>query len=258
MPTFTAAKVALSPLLIWQGRQVRREAPRLPEAAGPRLGLVGLDRHSSAMPRLRLLIVGDSSGAGVGAATQDEALAGRLSQALSRRLKAPIAWQLVAGTGWTTPDTVAALQALSDQGRLPPADVIVTALGVNDAVHQTSPRRWQAQLDQLEHCARELTGVHQIVATAVPPMHLFPLLPQPLRWVLGRSAKALDAALMQWTADSGTRAYFELPYDPAHDEVRHLMASDGFHPGPTLYQRWGEALALQIAADYRPLMRPVT
>jgi lysophospholipase L1-like esterase len=62
---------------------------------------------------------------------------------------------------------------------------------------------------------------------------------------------------MQWTADSGTRAYFELPYDPAHDEVRHLMASDGFHPGPDLYQRWGEALALQIAADYRPLMRPM-
>jgi lysophospholipase L1-like esterase len=256
MPTFTAAKVALSPLLIWQGRQVRREAPRLPEATGPRLGLAGMDRHGSAMPKLRLLIVGDSSGAGVGAATQGEALAGRLSQALTRRLKAPIAWQLVARTGWTTADAISALRALSTQGRLPPADVMVVALGVNDAVNQTSPRRWTAQLDALEACARELAGVHQIVATAVPPMHLFPLLPQPLRWVLGRSAQALDAALVQWTADSGTRAYFEMPYDPAREEVRALMAGDGFHPGPQLYQRWGEALALQIAADYQPLMRP--
>ena len=256
MPTFTAAKVALSPLLIWQGRQVRREAPRLPEATGPRLGLAGMERHSGAMPRLRVLIVGDSSGAGVGAATQDEALAGRLSQALTRRLKAPIAWQLVARTGWTTANVTAALRELSAQGRLPPADVMVVALGVNDTVRQTSPRRWTAQLDALEACARELAGVHQIVATAVPPMHLFPLLPQPLRWVLGRSAQALDAALVQWTADSGTRAYFEMPYDPARDEVRTLMASDGFHPGPLLYQRWGEALALQIAADYQPLMRP--
>lgn len=257
MPTFTAAKVALSPLLFWQGRQVRREAPRLPEASGPRLGLAGMDRHSGAMPRLRVLIVGDSSAAGVGSATQDDALAGRLSQALTRRLKAPIAWQLVARTGWTTPDATEALQTLAAQGRLPPADVMVTALGVNDAVRQTSPRRWLAQLDALEDCARELAGVHQIVASAVPPMHLFPLLPQPLRWVLGRSAQALDAALMQWTADSGTRSYFELPYDPERDDVRRLMASDGFHPGPSLYQRWGEALALQIAADYRPLMRPV-
>lgn len=256
MPTVTAAKVALAPLLFWQGRQVRREAPRLLEPPGPRLGLAGQDRHSGAMPRLRLLIVGDSSGAGVGAATQEEALAGRLSQALARRLKAPVAWQLVARTGWTTPDAIAGLRELSAQGQLPPADVMVTALGVNDAVRQTSPRRWTAQLDALETCARELAGVHQIVTTAVPPMHLFPLLPQPLRWVLGRSARALDAALVQWTADSGRRAYFELPYDPDSDEARHLMASDGFHPGPVLYQRWGEALALQIAADYQPLMRP--
>ena len=256
MPVLVAAKVALSPLLLWQGRQVRREAPRLPEPTGPRLGLAGMDRHNGAMPRLRVLIVGDSSGAGVGAATQDEALAGRLSQALTRRLKAPVAWQLVARTGWNTPDAIAALRELSAQGQLPPADVMVTALGVNDAVRQTSPRRWTAQLDALEACARELAGVHQVVATAVPPMHLFPLLPQPLRWVLGGSARALDAALVQWTAESGQRAYFELPYDPERDDVRQLMASDGFHPGPALYHRWGEALALQIAADYRPLMRP--
>jgi lysophospholipase L1-like esterase len=256
MPVLVAAKVALSPLLLWQGWQVRREAPRLPEPTGPRLGLAGMDRHNGAMPRLRVLIVGDSSGAGVGAATQDEALAGRLSQALTRRLKAPVAWQLVARTGWTTPDAIAALRELSAQGQLPPADVMVTALGVNDAVRQTSTRRWTAQLDALEACARELAGVHQVVATAVPPMHLFPLLPQPLRWVLGGSARALDAALVQWTAESGQRAYFELPYDPERDDVRQLMASDGFHPGPALYQRWGEALALQIAADYRPLMRP--
>jgi lysophospholipase L1-like esterase len=258
MPALAAAKVALSPLLFWQGRQVRREAPRLPEPTGPRLGLAGQERHGGAMPRLRLLIVGDSSGAGVGAATQEEALAGRLSQALTRRLKAPVAWQLVARTGWTTADAIAGLRELSAQGRLPPADVMVTALGVNDAVRQTSPRRWTAQLDALEACARELAGVHQVVATAVPPMDRFPLLPQPLRWVLGQSARALDAALVQWTADSGTRAYFELPYDPERDDVRQLMASDGFHPGPPLYQRWGEALALQIAADYRPLMRPAT
>jgi lysophospholipase L1-like esterase len=256
MPVLVAAKVALSPLLLWQGRQVRREAPRLPEPTGPRLGLAGMDRHNGAMPRLRVLIVGDSSGAGVGAATQDEALAGRLSLALTRRLKAPVAWQLVARTGWTTPDAIAALRELSAQGQLPPADVMVTALGVNDAVRQTSARRWTAQLDALEACARELAGVHQVVATAVPPMHLFPLLPQPLRWVLGGSARALDAALVQWTAESGQRAYFELPYDPERDDVRELMASDGFHPGPALYHRWGEALALQIAADYRPLMRP--
>ena len=251
MPVHTAAKIALAPLLLWQGRQVCREAPRLPEASGPRLGLTGLGQAGSAMPRLRVLIVGDSSGAGVGAPTQEQALAGRLSEALARRLAAPVAWQLVARTGWTTADAIVGLRELSAQGRLPPADVLVTALGVNDAVAQVSPRRWTAQLDALEACARELTGVRQIFVTAVPPMHRFPLLPQPLRWVLGRSARALDSALLRWSAELGTRVYVELPWDPRRDPVAGLMASDGFHPNPQLYRRWGEALALQIAADWQ-------
>ncbi|MFM2053673.1 MAG: hypothetical protein RL456_1710 [Pseudomonadota bacterium] len=253
MPVHAAARVALAPLLLWQGRQVRREAPRLPEATGPRLGLTG--PGGAAMPRLRLLVVGDSSGAGVGAATQDEALAGRLGQALARRLNAPVAWQLVARTGWTTADAIAGLREMHASGRLAPADVMVTALGVNDAVAQVSPRRWTAHLDTLEACARELAGVHQVVATAVPPMHRFPLLPQPLRWVLGRSARSLDHALVRWAAESGARAHFELPWDPDRDDVAALMARDGFHPGPPLYRRWGEALALQIVADWRPVHR---
>ncbi len=53
---------ALAPLLLWQGRHVRRVTPRLPEAAGPRAGTTG---HG---PPLRLLVLGDSAAAGVGVA----------------------------------------------------------------------------------------------------------------------------------------------------------------------------------------------
>ncbi len=67
----TAAKLALAPVLIVQGRRVRRLALRLPEAAGARAAVAG----SGARP-LRLLIVGDSATAGVGVARQRDALAG--------------------------------------------------------------------------------------------------------------------------------------------------------------------------------------
>ena len=36
-----AAKLVLSPLLLWQGRGVRRRALRLPEAEGARVGVAG-------------------------------------------------------------------------------------------------------------------------------------------------------------------------------------------------------------------------
>lgn len=247
---FSLARMLLAPLLLWQGRQVRRRTVRLPEAAGARLGLAGIGQGGSAMPRLRLLIVGDSSGAGVGAATQDEALAGRLGQALARLLHAPVAWQLVAQSGWTTPQATEALATLAGQGRLPPADVLVTALGVNDAIAMTSPARWLRQLDALERQARELAGVRHLVLTAVPPLEHAAGLPQPLRAMLGRSARRLDDGLRQWAAGSGARLHVEPPFDPATERAADLLAADGFHPGPALYRRWAEALAAQIAADW--------
>ena len=69
--------LALSPLLLAQGVYVRRVTPRLPEAPGSRSGVAG------GGPSLKLLILGDSAAAGVGAASQDEALAGQLAVALA-------------------------------------------------------------------------------------------------------------------------------------------------------------------------------
>src|SRR5439155_419110 len=76
------AKLALLPLLVAQGRHVRATALKLPEAAGERHGVAGSGRVA-----LRVLIVGDSSAAGVGVGTQDEAFAGQLAQALVRHLQ---------------------------------------------------------------------------------------------------------------------------------------------------------------------------
>ena len=66
-----ALKLALSPLLVAQALRTRARVPQLPEASGARAGT-----HGRRTTRLRLLIAGDSSAAGVGVATQDDALAG--------------------------------------------------------------------------------------------------------------------------------------------------------------------------------------
>ena len=61
-----ALKLALSPLLVAQALRTRARVPRLPEAAGAREGV-----HGRGATRLRLLIAGDSSAAGVGVTTQE-------------------------------------------------------------------------------------------------------------------------------------------------------------------------------------------
>lgn len=214
---------------------MRATALRLPEAAGPRTA------EGSA---LRLLIVGDSSAAGVGASRQDEALAGRLAQALATRLGQPVGWQLVATSGHCSEQALAALQAAD----VAPADVLITTLGVNDVVDQVAPRQALAALDGIHALAVSRAGVRLALHCGAPPMQRFPLLPQPLRWFFGRQAARFNAALARTVAGQPGRQVVLLPESMQRNAVE-LMAEDGFHPGPRGYALWAEALADQIVAS---------
>lgn len=226
-------QLALAPVLGAQAVQVIRRTPRLPEASGPRTGLAGQG------PPLRLLILGDSSAAGVGAATQDAALCGHLVQALSARYR--VSWQLIAQAGWTTGSLRAAVR------QVPPApfDIAVTALGVNDATRLIGPDRWRAQTISVHDLLRCTFGVRRIYATTVPPLEHFRALPRPLNHVLGRHAAQLRKrleGLVTTTPDLRLIAP-DWGLDPA------LMAEDGFHPGPEIYLGWGRFAAALILKD---------
>ena len=228
-----AATIALGPLLLLQGRYVRRVTPVLPEPPGPRAGRVGSG------PALRLLILGDSAAAGVGAATQDEALAGQLVLALKSRFD--LRWKLIARTGATTDDTLQTLAALTRE----PFDVVVTSLGVNDVTGGRSPRRWMKDQARLVALLREEFGARRILLSALPPMHLFPALPQPLRAYLGAQALRYNAALREFAQTRADCTW--VPLDVTQD--RSHMAHDGFHPGPPVYAAWAGLLARQIDAQ---------
>lgn len=233
-----ALKLAFSPLLIAQALHTRRRMPRLPEAEGAREGSVGRGRG------LSLLIVGDSSAAGVGVARQDDALAGQLSRALAGLSRRRVRWQLRARSGVTTEQ---ALDLLRDPG-LAPADVAVLVTGVNDVVDQVRPARALAARAALLQVLREQAQVRHVVITPLPPMQRFAGLPQPLRWMAGRDAAAHDQALRQWVTTQPQVSWlpFDLPLEP------QLLARDGFHPGAPLYRHWGAALAAHITQQVLP------
>lgn len=239
-------KGALSPLLLWQGARVRQSALRLPEAAGPRVGRVEWPRDP---PGLNLLVVGDSSAAGVGVVSQNEALAAPLAAALASRLRVPIGWQLLATSGHGAED---ALRALREAPQLQPADLLLVVLGVNDAVGMTGTRSWLATLDALHAVAVERAGVRLCWHSGLPPMGRFPLLPQPLRWVLGREAARLDEALKQHLAGRTDRRWIGLPEAPPGALPEGWMAADGYHPGPRGYAAWVGSLVDAMAGVVMP------
>ncbi|MCF8199176.1 MAG: SGNH/GDSL hydrolase family protein [Sulfuritalea sp.] len=225
------ATLALAPILLVQGRRVRRRMPLLPEPAGVREGAQGSG------PRLRLLLIGDSAAAGVGARTQEEALTGQLVAAL--KTSHQLHWTLAAFTGATTMDMLAHLERMEASE----FDVVVTSLGVNDVTGRVPMGQWRHQQRRLVDVLENKFGAGHILLSGLPPMHRFPALPQPLRWYVGRRARDFDVAL-NTLADQNPRCEFiQLSYAMMEPQA---MAADGFHPGPAIYASWAAEVAHRI------------
>ena len=222
--------IILGPLLLLQGMWVRKTIPELPEAAGPRGGVAGTGE------KLRLLILGDSAAAGVGVAHQVQALSGLLVGILSERYC--VEWRLEAASGATTEAILERLAGL-DAGRF---DVVVTSLGVNDVIANGTLETWRQRQRRLRAVLRESFGITRLIVSGLPPIGLFPALPQPLRWYLGRRAGQYDAVLEKGLQGEPGVEYLDLEF--VND--MSLMAEDGFHPGPLVYRVWAGRAARMI------------
>lgn len=237
--------LVMAPIFWAQGKYVRKSIPCLREAEGPRQG------HSAQAERnrgrtvqnkqkLRILLIGDSAAAGVGAKHQSQALSGQLISALRPFFQ--VEWQLIAKTGFTTKQVI-------QSARLHPKqmyDVVVVSAGVNDVTKPTSAAQWIKQQQMLTHTLRHQFSCPHIILTQIPPMGRFPALPHPLRWYLGSKAKSFNKQLHHWVSTQPDCEIVNLEgeLEPCH------MASDGFHPGPVIYQYWGQAVAKLIEARW--------
>ena len=217
-----AVKALLIPVLIAQAVVTRRRLPRLPEAEGERHGVVGQG------PRLRLLITGDSSAAGVGVVSQREALAGQLPERLAPLCGAQVHWRLLARSGLNTAQTLDLLRREATELY----DVAVVVTGVNDVVDQVPSHHAVSARETIANHLRNALGVHHVVFAPLPPIHQMPGLPQPLRWVSGSDARRHNVALKRWAATRSDVSSVDM-----HMTLnRGVMAADGFHPGAPVYR----------------------
>jgi len=237
-----ALKLVLSPLLVAQAMTTRRRALVLPEAEGPREGRLGA-RGGRAV---RLLLAGDSSAAGVGVTHQRHAVAGHLAAALRYRLRRPVEWVLRARSGLTTRQLHDLLQAE------PPAavDVAVVVTGVNDVIDQVPSARAVEHRAAIADWLFERRLARHVLFAPLPPIGRFPLLPQPLRHVLGADALRHDEALARWASGRQNVSHIAVDLDLTAD----VMAADGFHPGEPVYRACGEAFARHIATTVWPAL----
>jgi lysophospholipase L1-like esterase len=224
-------------VLVLQGRRVRRTTPRLTEAAGPRTGEV----PGRGAP-VRLLVLGESTAAGVGAADHQEGLAGQVAGSLAAATGRPVHWRVIGRNGATA---ATVRDTLLGPAADVVADVAVVALGVNDTLRLRSAGRWTADLRRLVDALRERCGGVPVVLASVPPMGRFPGLPQPLRGVLGMRATLLDRAAARLAEQMDGVRHVPVPLPAGAADA--FFCGDRFHPSPRGYAQWGAALGRAAA-----------
>jgi lysophospholipase L1-like esterase len=222
----------LLPVLIVQGIMVKLKTPLLPEASGAPFGLV----EGPGDP-FHLIVMGESTVAGIGVDTYDQAIAAQTASALGRKIARPVSWRSFGRNGMMVYDL---RKKHLDKVASFKADSILISVGVNDVLHMHGPKRYARDLHDLITELRRLFGDIPIVLNGIAPMGYFPAIPQPLRYVLGLRARVLDHAAAQLCRSLRNVRHCSTPH--AADLIRISFASDGFHPNATGYSLLGNHL----------------
>ena len=222
------------PILLLQAVWVRLSMIKLPEALGERSGTAGSGK------KINLLIIGDSASAGVGTKAQKNALSGQLVANLATTNT--VNWQLVATTGLTSTALISEIENIKNQR----FDFVLVSIGVNDVTGLTKQHQWVSNIKTIVDLCNVKFDNPKVLMTALPPMHLFTGLLQPLRWWLGLRAKILNELMTLTSTDYNQCSVLtiNMPFAPQY------LAQDGFHPSSLAYSVWAEqaAKALKTSA----------
>ena len=233
----------LLPLLYLQGKRVKKQVPTLPEAKEPE----GFEEVEGAEAKISLLVLGESTMAGVGVATHKEGFAGHLAVQLSKLQSVSVAWRVRAKSGYTAEKVRKQIVPhLPDKS----TDIIVVGLGANDAFAFNSPVFWRKQLEALIEDLRSRWPTTGIYFVSMPPIKDFPAFTPLMRKTVGDWVEDLGFELKR-AVDKYDHVYFnEQHITLASWSKKHglssdpeLYFSDGVHPSSLTYQLYAKEMA---------------
>jgi len=252
-----ALTVPLLPVLYLQAKRLRTWVPVLPAADGP----AGQHGDPASSP-LRIVVLGESTMAGLGAATHAEAFAGTLARQLADALVRRIDWRVLAESGYTARQVTAELvpQVANDA-----VDLFVVGLGGNDTFELRSPARWRRDVLALINALRHSHGDVPVVFLSVPPVYAFPAFTRLMQFTLGGLVHIL-ADETSTVAASNDNVWFDerrisldgwvTDYHP--EATVDDCFSDGVHPSQLTYRIWGEIASKYIVNNLGQRLRTVS
>ena len=181
----------LLPILFLQGKKIRKNVPKLPEARNPK-GYIKTDSKKT----LKILVIGESTIAGIGVDFHENGFTGALAKEISAKTNHSILWRVYAKSGYT---------AKLVRKRLVPkivdstADIIVIGLGGNDAFKLNSPEIWMLNVNHLIRDLKRKFPKTPIYFTNMPPIKEFPAFTRIIKFVIGNLVEILGNKLYKKT-----------------------------------------------------------
>lgn len=235
-----AASASFSALIKAQAK-LARERIGPASAAIPCSGLYGGQLAGAA---LSMVMIGDSSAAGLGVERADQAPAALIATGLAEAARRPVLLTSVARVGAESYHLEDQVTRALESG----PHVAVIMVGGNDVTHRIKPEISVRLLDQAVRRLRE-AGCEVVVGTC-PDLGTIEPLAQPLRWIARRLSRQLAAAQTIATVEAGGRTVSlgdllgpEFAANPAE-----MFSTDGFHPSAAGYRAAADALLPSVLA----------
>lgn len=194
---------------------------------------------------LRLLVLGDSIAAGLGAERPKDTLGARIARGLAAELRRPVALRTAAVVGSESSALAGQLDALPATYR---ADVAVVVVGGNDVTHRVPVATSAQHLEDAVVRLRE-QGTAVVVGTC-PDLGALRPVPQPLRSLGSRMSRQLASAQAEVAVRNGAHAvslaHVVGPFFITNPD--EMFSLDRFHPSALGYKRTAKALLPSVLA----------
>ena len=195
---------------------------------------------------LRMLWLGDSTAAGLGASAANQTVPRRVASALHRQVDL-VSYSV---SGFRLGDVLK--YELARVAALHP-DIVLISIGANDVVHLTSTTTFR---HEYERFVQGLPDGVRLVILGVPDMGATPRFAQPLRAIAGWRGRVLDSVARS-VAKSWGAIYVDIAGTTGpvmRSDTHRYFAADHYHPGDEGYTLWANA----VLARLRPALATAT
>ncbi|MBD0292183.1 MAG: SGNH/GDSL hydrolase family protein [Jiangellaceae bacterium] len=199
---------------------------------------------------LSLVILGDSSAAGVGVEFPGETPGALLAAGIADAAERPVRLTVLAVTGARSTD----LAGQVERALTAPPDLAVIMIGANDVTHRVKPVTSVRLLGDAVHTFR--TAGSAVVVLTCPDLGTVEPIPHPLRWLVRRASRRLAAAQTVVAVEAGARTVsIASMLGPEFAPAAGMFSPDRFHPSAAGYAAAAAAVlptalsALGVGAD---------